>query len=135
MLVYNYECGDCGHSLEISQGIKEKPLKKCPECKKMKLERVILSAPLVFVSQDPKTIRQLADRNTKKMGRYELEEKTRKAKIEKYHKREADQAKLEGRTFEEPYHEKVDKKLANLTPEQKTEYILTGKKPNGPTSG
>ena len=41
MPTYDYRCGACGHELEIFQSIKESPKKKCPECGKLKLERVI----------------------------------------------------------------------------------------------
>lgn len=41
MPTYEYECGACGHQLEAFQSMSEKPLKKCPECKKTKLNRLI----------------------------------------------------------------------------------------------
>jgi len=41
MPIYEYECQNCGIITEALQGFKEKPLKKCPECGKLKLERMI----------------------------------------------------------------------------------------------
>ncbi len=41
MPTYQYECGNCGHELEALQSMTEKKLKKCPECGKNTLERLI----------------------------------------------------------------------------------------------
>lgn len=41
MPTYEYRCRNCGHQLEEFQYISDPPLKKCPECKKNKLERLI----------------------------------------------------------------------------------------------
>jgi putative FmdB family regulatory protein len=41
MPTYEYECGNCEHLFEEFQPITAKPLKKCPECKKLKLRRLI----------------------------------------------------------------------------------------------
>ena len=41
MPTYDYECQACGHRLEIFQPMNSTPEKKCPECKKLKLERLI----------------------------------------------------------------------------------------------
>jgi len=38
---YDYACKACGHRFEEFQSISADPLKKCPECKKNKLERLI----------------------------------------------------------------------------------------------
>ena len=34
MPTYEYECGSCGHQFEVFQSIKDKPKKRCPECRK-----------------------------------------------------------------------------------------------------
>ena len=44
MPIYEYECGNCGHSLDALQKISDSPLRKCPECGRMKLRRLV-SAP------------------------------------------------------------------------------------------
>lgn len=41
MPTYEYECDACGHKLEELQSFNDAPLKKCPKCKKNKLERLI----------------------------------------------------------------------------------------------
>ena len=40
MPTYDYECKACGHTFEELQSFSEPPLKKCPVCKKNKLERL-----------------------------------------------------------------------------------------------
>lgn len=41
MPTYEYECQGCGHQFEVFQSMTAKSLKKCPECSKMKLQRLI----------------------------------------------------------------------------------------------
>ena len=41
MPTYDYLCSGCGHAFEKFQSITASPSKKCPECKKMKLQRLI----------------------------------------------------------------------------------------------
>ncbi len=41
MPTYEYACAACKHEWEVSQSIKDNPLKKCPSCKKMKAKRQI----------------------------------------------------------------------------------------------
>ena len=40
MPTYDYACQQCGHRFEELQAFSEPPLKKCPACKKNKLERL-----------------------------------------------------------------------------------------------
>jgi putative FmdB family regulatory protein len=44
---YNYECDECGHTLEIAQMMSDEPLKTCPECGKDTLEKLILGVACV----------------------------------------------------------------------------------------
>jgi putative FmdB family regulatory protein len=44
MPIYEYRCGACGHHLEALQKMAEAPLRKCPECGKSQLKRLV-SAP------------------------------------------------------------------------------------------
>jgi len=44
MPIYEYECGACGHQFELLQKVSDPPRKKCPECGKPKLQKLI-SAP------------------------------------------------------------------------------------------
>ncbi len=41
MPTYDYQCKACNHSFELFQHITENPIKKCPACGKLKVERVI----------------------------------------------------------------------------------------------
>jgi putative FmdB family regulatory protein len=41
MPTYQYECEGCGHSFEILQSIRDKKLRKCPQCHALKLQRLI----------------------------------------------------------------------------------------------
>ena len=41
MPTYEYECGACGHRFEKYQSMTEKAIKKCPECRKSRAQRVI----------------------------------------------------------------------------------------------
>ncbi len=41
MPTYQYECDGCGHAFEVLQSMTEQKLKKCPQCKKSKLQRLI----------------------------------------------------------------------------------------------
>jgi putative FmdB family regulatory protein len=44
MPIYEYRCAACSHQLEALQKITESPLRKCPECGRLKLRRLV-SAP------------------------------------------------------------------------------------------
>ena len=75
MPLYDYVCSNCDHEInDVQQSIKDKPLQKCPQCGMKKLERVIYGGD-IFVKGEAKTIGQLADRNSKKMGKYERQTK------------------------------------------------------------
>jgi putative FmdB family regulatory protein len=45
MPFYEYQCKQCGHELEAMQKVNDVPLKKCPECGKSALQR-LMSAPV-----------------------------------------------------------------------------------------
>jgi len=49
MPTYDYRCGECGHELELFQSFSESPKRKCPECGRLKLKRVIgTGAGIIF---------------------------------------------------------------------------------------
>jgi putative FmdB family regulatory protein len=49
MPTYEYACNSCGHEFEEFQSITAKPLRKCPECKKSTLRRLIgTGAGIIF---------------------------------------------------------------------------------------
>lgn len=41
MPTYDYHCDACAHTFEEFQSMLDKPLKKCPKCKKPKLRRLL----------------------------------------------------------------------------------------------
>ncbi len=45
MPIYEYHCKACDHEVEALQKISDKPLRKCPECGRLQLQRLI-SAPV-----------------------------------------------------------------------------------------
>lgn len=81
MRIYAFICdvedGGCGHSWDKELDPKEKIKSTCPNCKKRKPVRQNWEANNTYcgVVQEPSTIGQLAERNTKNMGRYELDSK------------------------------------------------------------
>jgi putative FmdB family regulatory protein len=44
MPIYEYRCGTCSHELDALQKVSDSPLRKCPECGKLTLRR-LMSAP------------------------------------------------------------------------------------------
>jgi len=45
MPFYEYQCKNCGHTLEAMQKVNDPPLRKCPHCGKSQLTR-LMSAPV-----------------------------------------------------------------------------------------
>jgi putative FmdB family regulatory protein len=41
MPIYEYACAACGHHLEVLQKMSEGPLRKCPDCGKSQLRRLV----------------------------------------------------------------------------------------------
>ncbi len=49
MPTYDYKCDNCDHVMELFQSITASPKKKCPECGKLKLKRLLgTGAGLIF---------------------------------------------------------------------------------------
>ena len=49
MPTYDYRCNNCEHEFELFQSMKDSVKKKCPECGKLALERLIgLGAGVIF---------------------------------------------------------------------------------------
>lgn len=120
MITYEYKCEACEHQFEIKQSIKDKPLEKCPECKKKKLYRLI-GNPTVFIQQDPTTVGHLADRNTENMSKGQREDRERKDA----------ESRIKVPKKEKPWwkSDNPTHKIASLTPQQKERYIREGKLP------
>ena len=113
MPTYEYRCSSCEHDFEIIQSMKGKSKRKCPQCGKSRLERV-LGTPLIFTKGEPQTIKHLAERNTERMGKYELGDKTGEM-------REANKKAVGDKSVEASKRE-----IRRMTPEQKKRYIEKG---------
>lgn len=120
MPTYVYNCENCQTSFEVKQSLKDDPLTKCESCGKESLYKSIQSC---FIVGEPVTVGQLAERNTKKMGKYHLE-KLRKDHAESG-QAAADQAYAD--VGKKRINNELAKKLAKATPEQKKKYIHEGK--------
>lgn len=49
MPTYDYLCDNCGHTFEKFEAMSAKPARKCPNCAKMKLKRLIgTGAAIIF---------------------------------------------------------------------------------------
>ena len=109
---YPYRCLACEHTFsDIVPMEQYKKRRKCPECKEHKLERV-LGNVTSFVKGEAKTLEHLAARNTEKMGKYELQDKTREHG-----------AKASGEAKE---RRELQKKINSMTPQQKVKWIHGG---------
>lgn len=73
MPTYHYICG-CGNSFEVVESIKSPRQKHCSLCGKDTLETVMYGG--IHASVDPgcTTLGHLAEKNSKKMGKYQLSE-------------------------------------------------------------
>jgi len=140
-MIYYYECQSaaCKFLFEIEQSVTDKKrFKKCPQCSKYKLERVLLETPLFFVEQEATTVGQLMDRNTKKHGEELHEKAQKKLDKERVRRREAQQRLadkipgariIEHKEPEAPWFGRLPKKVAKGTTEQQIKYIREGKVP------
>ena len=41
MPIYEYECENCDHAFEETQGFNDKPIKICPKCNKKGVKKII----------------------------------------------------------------------------------------------
>jgi len=114
MPLYDFECEPCAYYTEIRQGVDESSVLECPVCGQKTLRKIFINAPHCYVRGESQTIGQLADRNAKKMGSYERQEKA-----------EGDRkgTKL---TKEQSEKRKLNQKLVSMTPEQKIKWIKEG---------
>ena len=112
MPTYDFECESCAYYTEIKQGINDPSTHICPHCGSPTLVKIFINAPAMFVRGEPTTIGHQADRNTQKMGKYELQEKIQKdgAKVDKDQVNDREQRK----------------KINSMTNEQKVKWIKDG---------
>jgi putative FmdB family regulatory protein len=114
MPTYDFECEPCAYYTEIVQPFDSASLLKCPVCEQKTLKKVILSPPSIFVRGESSTIGQMADRNYKKMGHYEKQERVQQ-----------DQAP-DKMTKEQKEKRATHQKINSMTPEQKVKWIKNG---------
>jgi putative FmdB family regulatory protein len=111
---YDYECENCKHKLiDVYQSFDSESLTKCEKCGQNSLNKVIY-CPYISIKGEVKTVGQLAESNSKKMGKALVEEKTLKDKEEK--KQALKDAKKEMRS-----------KINKMSSEQTRRYIEDGK--------
>src|ERR1700689_3883424 len=108
MPFYEYQCKSCGHELEAMQKVSDPPLKKCPDCGKSQLQR-LMSAPVFRLKGggwyetdfkgDKDSQRNLADRpeadapkDTKEVGSTAKDEKGKEGKDAKTAETKASEA-------------------------------------------
>lgn len=114
MPIYDYECSNCNYRMvDVYQSFTSDPLTVCDNCKESTLNRVIF-CPHVFVKGEVRTLGQLAEKNSKKMGKLQVEEKILKDKESK--KVALKEAKNE-----------INSKIGKMTEVQKRRYIEDGK--------
>jgi putative FmdB family regulatory protein len=112
MPTYHYKCSACESHFELRHSIKEPLVKKCPECHALAMEVVIEPFELT-VKGEIKTIGQLAEKNSKAMGKEQLAMKMEKDGVNK--------------SIALSEKQKEVNKLGSLSNEQKVKYIETGK--------
>jgi len=121
MPTYVFKCEECEHKLEVEQSI-TKPTpnrRRCPNCKKSKLNRVLF-APHVYnkPGDDSITLGLLSDRNADRLS------EDQKRTID-----EKNGVKRENKNTEKHFWETSDKKMkkiASMSNEQKKKYIEKG---------
>ena len=122
MPIYSLYCDDCLQEIEIECKISEYDSRMkqiiCPSCSSRKVYRNYESDNIYSTIKEVKTLGQLAEKNTKKMGGKLKEEQEKK------------QAKEPPKPW---YHDSKlgdasRKEINKMTPEQKKKYILKGKK-------
>ena len=124
MPIYVFKCEECDYELEVEQSIK-KPTpnrKKCPKCRKNKLER-ILFAPHVYnkPGDDNITLGLLSDRNADRLSQDQKEAIDKKNGVKKTQK------KSDKKNFWETSDSNL-KKISEMNAQQKKKYIETGEK-------
>lgn len=113
---YSFRCEKCSRDFSEFWSISSYDEKlnnlTCESCGSKKVHRNYQEDNMVVSYHEVKTIGQLAERNTKKMGKYHLEDKMQQDNMELHKKNKEVTAKR--------------RKLNKMTPEQKHKYIMEG---------
>lgn len=86
-MIRYYECTACDHKFEKECRIHDKILRKCPKCKRNKLFQD-LTGVYGGVRGEPKELIQQAERNSKKLGKYGLQEQERYQRLKQTKEKE-----------------------------------------------
>lgn len=89
MVTRYYVCNDdsCGYAYQAEQPLQSDPDRVCPACEGSIFQD--LMGQHTNVVGEPKILKQLAERNTKRMGKYELEARVEADKQREESKKEA----------------------------------------------
>jgi len=113
---YSFCCEACSDKFIKSWMIKEYDIEikknSCPSCGSNKVFRDYEEDNMVVSYHDVKTIGQLAEKNTKKMGKYELENRMRDDNMELHKQNKEVSARR--------------RKINKMTPQQKKKWIMEG---------
>ena len=115
-----HQCKKCDHNFEIVKAFGDPDKKKCPDCGKHSLYQVI-SPPTIFVKGEATTLGQLAERNTSKMGTYELGDKRGKHQ-------EGNLKSKKEKGWIEKSGDATKSDINKMSKKQKANYIRDGKK-------
>ncbi|MGC1387504.1 MAG: zinc ribbon domain-containing protein [Steroidobacteraceae bacterium] len=126
MPFYEYQCNNCGHTLEAMQKLHDSPLKKCPHCGKSQLQR-LMSAPVFRLKgggwyetdfkSDQDAKRNLADRPEAQAPK---EEKKETAEAPSKDAATPDTAKPAEKSADKPAEKAAPAKAAAAEPAPKT---------------
>lgn len=133
MPVYRYACRSCHDCHEVAESIRAEARTLCSVCGEPTLHRILF--PPAILDLTPRTLGGQADKNTREMGRYKLDSLEKKSHDWRTGYRGSDPDD-DGSWRDMSAHERPDflpanqagpnLALANLTPEQQTNYVLTG---------
>jgi putative FmdB family regulatory protein len=134
MPLYHYKCRECSHEFLTKRGMTETPIRMCPECGMETLETVFHAVMVLDLT--PKTIGGQADKNTTRMGLYEVQEKRHELQLLKQRGRremnlptgmESARPEKPETPWWRPGTTGPDMALTKLTPEQKAEFVEEGR--------
>jgi putative FmdB family regulatory protein len=100
MPIYEYRCAACGHDTEALQKMSDAPLRKCPECGKSQLRRLV-SAPQFRLKGSGWYETDFKDKNEKKRNLVGAEsdssgDSSSDASVKEEAKKEVAEAKADG---------------------------------------
>jgi putative FmdB family regulatory protein len=73
-VIYEYSCAVCG-DMEITQSMHDDTLTNCPECGTNEFTKLFSDPMFTYCKGEATTLVQLADANTKRLGRAEIQER------------------------------------------------------------